>query len=33
MIPRIEVHGPGFSKIVLGPDCVGDWEKYLDFDR
>ncbi len=28
--PRIEVHGPGFSKIVLGPDCVDDWEKYLD---
>jgi hypothetical protein len=28
--PRIEVHGPGYSKIVLGPDCVDDWEKYLD---
>lgn len=27
---RIEVHGPGYSKIVLGEDCVDDWEKYLD---
>ncbi len=28
--PRIEVHGPGYSKIVIGEDCVGEWEKYLD---
>jgi acyl-CoA reductase-like NAD-dependent aldehyde dehydrogenase len=28
--PRIEVHGPGFSKIVIGDDCVDEWEKYLD---
>ncbi|MCO6439301.1 MAG: aldehyde dehydrogenase [Phycisphaerae bacterium] len=28
--PRIEVHGPGFSKIVLGDDTAEDWEKYLD---
>lgn len=28
--PRIEVHGPGYSKIVIGPDCIDDWEKYLD---
>jgi len=28
--PRIEVHGPGFSKILIGPDCIDDWEKYLD---
>jgi acyl-CoA reductase-like NAD-dependent aldehyde dehydrogenase len=28
--PRIEVHGPGFSKIVFGDDCVDDWQKYLD---
>ncbi len=28
--PRIQVHGPGFSKILLGDDCVDDWEKYLD---
>jgi acyl-CoA reductase-like NAD-dependent aldehyde dehydrogenase len=28
--PRVEVHGPGYSKIVIGDDCVDDWEKYLD---
>ncbi len=28
--PRVEVHGPGYSKIVIGEDCVDDWEKYLD---
>lgn len=28
--PRVEVHGPGFSKIVIGPDAADDWEKYLD---
>jgi len=27
---RIEIHGPGYSKIVIGEDCVGNWEKYLD---
>jgi acyl-CoA reductase-like NAD-dependent aldehyde dehydrogenase len=27
---RVQVHGPGFSKIILGDDCVDDWEKYLD---
>ena len=28
--PRVEVHGPGYSKIVIAEDCVDDWEKYLD---
>jgi acyl-CoA reductase-like NAD-dependent aldehyde dehydrogenase len=28
--PRVQVHGPGFSKILLGDDCVDDWEKYLE---
>lgn len=28
--PRVQVHGPGFSKIVLGDDQVDQWEKYLD---
>jgi len=27
---RIELHGPGYSKIVIGEDCIDDWEKYLD---
>ena len=28
--PGVQVHGPGFSKIFLGDDCVDDWEQYLD---
>ena len=28
--PRVQAHGPGFSKILLADDCVDDWEKYLD---
>ena len=28
--PCVQVHGPGFSKIVLGDDLVDDWEQYLD---
>src|SRR5437016_9083406 len=28
--PRVQVHGPGFSKILLGDDQVDQWEKYLD---
>ena len=28
--PRVQAHGPGFSKIILGDDQVDNWEKYLD---
>ena len=28
--PTVDVHGPGFSKILLGDDEVDNWEKYLD---
>ncbi len=28
--PGVQVHGPGFSKIFLGDDCVDQWEDYLD---
>ena len=28
--PGVQVHGPGFSKIILGDDCVDEWEKHLD---
>jgi acyl-CoA reductase-like NAD-dependent aldehyde dehydrogenase len=28
--PGVQVHGPGFSKIILGDDRVDDWERYLD---
>ena len=27
---RVEVHGPGYSKIVIGEDCTAEWERYLD---
>jgi acyl-CoA reductase-like NAD-dependent aldehyde dehydrogenase len=28
--PAVQVHGPGFSKILLGDDEVDNWQKYLD---
>jgi acyl-CoA reductase-like NAD-dependent aldehyde dehydrogenase len=28
--PRVQAHGPGFSKILLGDDQVDNWRKYLD---
>ena len=28
--PRVQPHGPGFSKILIGDDQVDHWEKYLD---
>ena len=28
--PGVQVHGPGFSKLILGDDCVDHWERYLD---
>ncbi|HVF90465.1 MAG TPA: aldehyde dehydrogenase family protein [Blastocatellia bacterium] len=28
--PRIEIHGPGYSKVVIGEDSIDDWENYLD---
>jgi hypothetical protein len=28
--PRVQAHGPGFSKILLGDDVVDQWETYLD---
>jgi acyl-CoA reductase-like NAD-dependent aldehyde dehydrogenase len=27
---RVEIHGPGYSKVIIGEDCVDEWEKYLD---
>ncbi|MFQ5506142.1 MAG: aldehyde dehydrogenase family protein [Planctomycetota bacterium] len=27
--PRVQVHGPGFSKVLLGDDVVDDWERYI----
>jgi acyl-CoA reductase-like NAD-dependent aldehyde dehydrogenase len=28
--PKVQAHGPGFSKILVGDDQVDDWQKYLD---
>jgi hypothetical protein len=28
--PRVQAHGPGFSKILIGDDQVDNWETYLD---
>ena len=28
--PRVEVHGPGYSKVLLGPDAAEEWESHLD---
>ncbi len=28
--PKVQAHGPGFSKILLGDDLVDQWEEYLD---
>ncbi len=29
--PRVQVHGPGFSKIVFDEDTVDEWEKHIDW--
>ncbi|HMP01578.1 MAG TPA: aldehyde dehydrogenase family protein [Gemmatales bacterium] len=28
--PRVQVHGPGWSKVLVGSDCIDQWESYLD---
>ena len=28
--PKVQAHGPGFSKILIGNDQVDQWERYLD---
>jgi len=28
--PRIEIHGPGYSKVIIGEDCIDEWRQYLD---
>jgi acyl-CoA reductase-like NAD-dependent aldehyde dehydrogenase len=28
--PKVQAHGPGFSKILFGDDTVDQWEDYLD---
>ena len=28
--PRVQAHGPGFSKVLLGDDVVDNWEQYIN---
>lgn len=28
--PRVQPHGPGYSKILFGDDCVDQWEQHID---
>jgi acyl-CoA reductase-like NAD-dependent aldehyde dehydrogenase len=28
--PRVEVHGPGYSKVLLGPDTADHWRDHLE---
>ena len=28
--PAIQIHGPGWSKILIGDDCIANWPDYLD---
>lgn len=28
--PRVQVHGPGYSKVLLGDDAADDWESHLE---
>jgi len=28
--PRVELHGPGFSKVILGLDAAKNWEQHID---
>lgn len=27
---RVEVHGPGYSKVVIGPDVADQWQQHID---
>lgn len=28
--PRVELHGPGYSKVLIGDDALDGWERHLD---
>jgi acyl-CoA reductase-like NAD-dependent aldehyde dehydrogenase len=28
--PAVQVHGPGWSKFLIGDDCIENWRDYLD---
>lgn len=27
--PAIQIHGPGWSKVIIGEDCIGQWRDYI----
>lgn len=27
---RVQIHGPGWSKVIIGTDKINDWEQYID---
>ena len=28
--PRVELHGPGYTKVLIGDDALGQWERHID---
>ena len=28
--PAVQVHGPGWSKFIIGEDCIENWRDYID---
>ena len=28
--PRVEIHGPGYSKVLIGEDQLGNWDRHVD---
>jgi len=28
--PAVQVHGPGWSKVLVGDDCIENWRDYID---
>lgn len=28
--PAIQLHGPGWSKVIIGDDCIDNWRDYID---
>lgn len=28
--PRVELHGPGYSKVLIADDCLPEWERHVD---
>jgi len=28
--PAVQAHGPGWSKVIIGEDCIEEWQEYVD---